>query len=124
MAKKKAGKLAGKKVAFVGKLFHYFVPKYHAAVKEAGGTVVAPEKPPDYLAFGPGRGGKPPGEVARLQKKFPGLQALDLPSFFRLLVPERDELLRQISNNELEAPSRRESSGWDHLNELMGWARA
>jgi uncharacterized protein YjbI with pentapeptide repeats len=120
-----AGKLAGKKVAFVGKVFHYFLGKYEEHIARAGGTVVDPERvEPDYLFVGEGRGGKPPGDVARLQKRYPAVQALDRAGFFQLLIPDRAELLQLIATRGLDAPTPRESSGWDHLAEMMQWAGA
>jgi uncharacterized protein YjbI with pentapeptide repeats len=115
-----AGKLAGKKVAFVGKFHPYFLAGYQKHVTDAGGVVVDAERTePDYLVIGEGRGGKPPGDVARLQKRYPAVQAFDLADFFRLLVPSREELLQLIATDGLAAPSPREKSGWEPLNEIL-----
>jgi hypothetical protein len=89
MAKKKnstskSGKFAGKTVAFVGK-FGYrdnLRYRYIQLLTSAGGTVVdAGHNIPDYLVVGNGRGGKPPSEVAKIQKKSPSMQILDTATF-------------------------------------------
>jgi uncharacterized protein YjbI with pentapeptide repeats len=90
-----AGKLAGKTVALVGKFGYRDARRaMHAKqISRAGGRVVDPaKKVPDYLLVGEGRGGKPPADVAKLQKKSPAIQILDLGD----LLPGRDELLKEI----------------------------
>ncbi len=119
------GKLAGKKIAFVG-AFDYRQPDALQAVAVlAGAAIVDPTaNEPDLLVHGAGRGGKPPGDVARWQKRYPALQALDVPTFCRLLVPSREELLHLIATNALDAPSPRDSTGWEPLEQMLHWADA
>src|SRR5678815_2405769 len=104
MAKKQAkvttGKLQGKTVALVGKFGYkdWHREKYAAQVRAAGGTIVDAGKTiPEILLVGEGRGGKPPGDVAKLQKKSPALEVLDLAAFYRLFLPSPEELLGEIA---------------------------
>ena len=96
---KPTGKLAGKSVALVGKFgYRDNHRKQHARiVTRAGGKVVdAAKSVPDYLFVGEGRGGKPPSDVARLQKKSPAIEVLSVPEFLELLLPDRDQVLSMI----------------------------
>jgi len=104
MAKRKpkpqaAGKLAGKRLALVGKFgYRDLVRKQYASqIQSAGGAVVDGAKAAaDYVVVGEGRGGKPPGDLAKLQKKWPQIQVLSPADFARLVLPDREELLREI----------------------------
>ncbi|OWK43736.1 pentapeptide repeat-containing protein [Fimbriiglobus ruber] len=100
-AKTKAGKLAGKTVAFAGK-FGY--GKYNlealkkAAVAEGGSVVDGETTAPDYLVEGTGVGGKPPGAVAKIQKKHPQVQVIDEPGFYQMIVPTAEEFLEILQS--------------------------
>jgi uncharacterized protein YjbI with pentapeptide repeats len=106
------GKLAGKTVAFVGK-FGYadiFLEGYKKYARAAGGKVVNAESAaPDYLVAGEGRGGNPPGAVAKIQKKHPAVEVLDEEAFCRLLLPSRAELLAELRSG------RRDHERWEEL---------
>ncbi len=113
-----AGKLAGKTVAFVGK-FGYGDSqrtRYQQYTEREGGAVVDVESAaPDYLVVGEGRGGQPPAVVAKVLKKHPGVQALDLADFCRLLMPSRDELLADLR----AGPHEDRHKYWDRLADLF-----
>lgn len=89
-----AGKLVGKTVAFVGK-FGYGrrdLDALKAIVSAEGGSVVDGEKTaPDYLVAGDGVAGKPPGAVAKIQKKYPHVQPIDEAGFYQLVNPTAAE---------------------------------
>src|SRR5262245_56068022 len=95
-SKKSGGKLAGQTVGFVGK-FGYndsFRNNYAELVRVSGGVVVDwNRESPDYLWVGEGRGGKPPADVTKIQKKHPAVNVLGTNDFFQLLVPDADTLL-------------------------------
>jgi uncharacterized protein YjbI with pentapeptide repeats len=97
-AKKKpnaTGKLAGKKVAIVGKFGYGTWDRDRIAemVKLEGGTVVNGEKKkPDIVVEGKGQGKSPPGASARIQKKHPGVQVMDEADIYALCTPTADEL--------------------------------
>ncbi len=98
MAKKRpiVGKLSGKSVAFVGKFGcgNNSIEGLQAAVIAEGGTVIDGEKTePDYVVAGKGIGGKPPGAVAKIQKKYPSVQVLDEADFHRMVVPTPEEFM-------------------------------
>lgn len=99
MAKAKklgGGKLAGQKVAFVGKFGYadHMRDELNTAAETAGANVVDGETTePDILVEGAGVGGKSPAAVAKLQKKYPALQVIDLAGFYRLLVPTPEEFI-------------------------------
>ena len=110
-------KLAGKKVALVGKFGYRDMQRarYENQIARNGGTVVdAAAFVPDYLFVGEGRGGKPPGEVAKLQKKAPSIEVLSQPDFIALLLPERDELMLEIAKGRRENHDR----FWEELEQL------
>lgn len=89
------GRLAGKTVALIGKFGYSDMQRglYVSQVTRSGGQIVDPAKTvPDYLIVGEGRGGKPPADVAKLQKKSPSIELLTLGD----LVPTREELLKEI----------------------------
>src|SRR5689334_19062630 len=99
------GKLAGKTVALVGKFGYHDCnrPRYANQVTRAGGVVVdAATAVPDILFVGEGRGGKPPAEVAKVQKKSPAVQILDAAGFMQLVIPDREELLQEIGRGRRE----------------------
>jgi uncharacterized protein YjbI with pentapeptide repeats len=105
-----AGRLAGKTVALVGKFGYRDMQRnvYVNQIERSGGKVVDPAKTvPDYLLVGEGRGGKPPADVAKLQKKSPNIELLALSD----LVPTREELLLEISRG--RRPDR--DRFWDEL---------
>lgn len=99
------GKLHGKTVAFVGK-FGY--KDMHLRIHEPlvlahGGTIVkADSKSIDYLFAGEGRGGNPPGDVAKIQKRLPAVQVMDLSSFPSFILPSPAELIREIQRAKRE----------------------
>ena len=108
MAKKaaaKTAKLAGQTVAFVGK-FGYgsgAIDSEKELVKDEGGTVVDPEQTlPDYLVAGKGVGGNPPAVIAKLQKKHPQLQAIDIRAFYQLINPTADEFQQLMLSGNLD----------------------
>jgi uncharacterized protein YjbI with pentapeptide repeats len=110
------GKLAGKTVALVGKFGYsdYERPKYEALVTRAGGKLVdAAKSESAYLFIGEGRGGKPPGIVAQIQKRHPAVQVFDLAGIARLMAPTRDELLAEIKAGEFE------DDRWEELDDLF-----
>jgi uncharacterized protein YjbI with pentapeptide repeats len=105
-----ARRLAGKTVALVGKFGYRDMQRdlYTNQVTRAGGKVVDPAKTvPDYLLVGEGRGGKPPADVAKLQKKSPSIEILTLND----LMLTREELLQEISRG--RRPDR--DRFWDEL---------
>src|SRR5262245_19767512 len=89
----KQGKLAGKKVAFVGKFGHadWWRKDVLAWAKAANATVVAPAKTFDILVVGDGRGGKPPGDVAKIRKRLPAVQEVTMAEFAQLASPDPDQ---------------------------------
>src|SRR6185437_9613228 len=93
-----AGKLAGKKVAFVGKFGYrdWNRSLLQRAVQSEGGAVVEPTATPDCLVYGEGRGGNLPGDVAKIQKKHPAVQVYSVADFAQLLTPDRDEFLQLL----------------------------
>jgi uncharacterized protein YjbI with pentapeptide repeats len=101
MAKKKAlpGKLAGKTVAFVGK-FGYggrdLEPMKQLVAAEGGTVVDGIKAPPDYLVAGSGVGGNPPAAVAKIQKKYPQIQAIDEVAFYQLVKPTVEEFRKIV----------------------------
>ncbi|MGE3808019.1 MAG: pentapeptide repeat-containing protein, partial [Gemmataceae bacterium] len=114
------GPLAGKTVAFVGK-FGYadmFLETYQGYAKKAGANVVDAESGPDILVVGEGRGGNPPAAVAKIQKKHPAVQVLEVPDFCQLLVPSVDEVIAFMRAKTAKGDERR----WDEFNALLGEA--
>jgi uncharacterized protein YjbI with pentapeptide repeats len=111
---------AGKTVAFVGKFGYHdmFLRNYRAYVTAEGGSVVDIDAAPDYLVVGQGRGGKPPGVVAQLQKKHPAASVLDEADFCRLLLPTADELAAVLR------AGRREYQYWDQIEYITRKASA
>src|SRR5262245_48362869 len=110
------GKLAGKTVALVGKFGYsdYERPKYETLVTRAGGRLVDPAKTdPDYLFVGEGRGGKPPGVVAQVQKRHAAVQVFDLAGIARFMAPTKEELLAEIKAGEFE------DDRWEELDDLF-----
>ena len=112
-----AGKLAGKTIAFVGK-FGYknmSLPMYTEMVVKEGGTVVdAAQAVPEVLFVGEGRGGKPPSEVAKIQKKSPAIQVYDLAGMMQFLLPDRDGLIQEIAKGRRDDGHR----FWDSLEAM------
>src|SRR5262245_26288378 len=107
MAKQKSprrtGKLAGKTFAFAGKFGWGFEENSANLIAAEGGKITKDVTATlDYIVAGQGRGGGLPGDVAKAQKHNPAVQVLDETAFFQLLVPTRDELLRQIVAGEIE----------------------
>jgi uncharacterized protein YjbI with pentapeptide repeats len=112
----KAGKLAGKMIAFVGRflLGARDVKVLKAIAVEEGGTVVDAEKSaPDILVAGDGVGGKPPAAIAKVQKKNPAVQVMDESSYFCLVSPTDDEIVESM----LSLPNGHRS--WVSLQERM-----
>jgi uncharacterized protein YjbI with pentapeptide repeats len=107
------GKLHSQKVAFVGKfgyddsLLNYIKP----LVLCHGAKIVEPSAAQiDYLFIGEGRGGKPPGDVAKIQKRLPTVQLLEEKDYHPLIILDRDELLREIPRKRKE-----KHNFWDGL---------
>jgi len=115
------GKLAGKTVAFVGK-FGYsdmFRERYEGYATQAGATVVdADTTVPDYLVAGEGRGGKPPGAVAKFNKQHPEVPVLEVAELCQMLVPSPEALLAEWRRG----PSN-DQDYWDRLNGLFAEAQ-
>ncbi|HEY7314069.1 MAG TPA: pentapeptide repeat-containing protein [Gemmataceae bacterium] len=112
----RAGKLAGKTVAFVGKFGYrdWFRKDYQAYVVAEGGSVVdITTAIPDYLVAGEGRGGNPPAAVVAIQKKYPFVHVLDEEDFCRILLLTADELAAVLRSGE------REYQYWDRLEALF-----
>lgn len=113
-AKTVTGKLAGKAVAFVGKIGYKDMLRAELAAVTAreGGTVVDGEKTaPDYLVQGDGVGGKPPAASAKIQKKHPGAAVIDVPGFYQLVAPTADEILAVLQGG------RRDYDFWKQFDE-------
>src|SRR6478609_11728250 len=90
--KKPAGRkaLAGKRVAFVGK-FTYPQDKHKVDwLNDAGGKLASPEDEIDFLVYGEGRGGNPPGEVAKIEKRLPSVVSLSVAEFAQMVLPTPD----------------------------------
>ncbi|MBP3957034.1 pentapeptide repeat-containing protein [Gemmata sp. G18] len=95
-----AGALAGQTVAFVGK-FGYMLDKYKDAwVKSAGGTIVPATGTFEYLVYGEGRGGKPPGDVAKIEKRVPGVTVFDVAGLARFVLPTAAEFVAAVKRTE------------------------
>jgi uncharacterized protein YjbI with pentapeptide repeats len=113
MAKKKKTqrnqKLAGKKLAFVGRFFT--LAAFQAWATEAGGSVVSADESPDYVVAGEGRGGNPPAEVAKIQKRVPSVVVLESKDFVRMVLPSREELIAALK------ASRRDDTSWEQLRQ-------
>ena len=100
MAKKQAAPaakpLAGKTVAFVGKIGYKDTLRgeLEAVARGQGAAVVDGERTaPDYLVQGEGIGGKPPAASAKIQKKHPGAAVIDVAGLYQLAAPTADEIL-------------------------------
>lgn len=111
------GKLHGQTVCFVGK-FGYSNSDQHefeSFVRSHGGKVVdSNAKQIDNLFVGEGRGGKLPGDVAKIQKAFPAVNVLLQKDFVQLLLPDRAEILREIAKGKRKDQDRY----WEHLSSL------
>lgn len=90
-------KLAGKRVAFVGKFGegdHERSDAQYLATDEGATLVEDPLADPiDLLVVGDGVGGKPPAEAAKVQAKHPQVQTLDAVGFYRFLHPNAEEMV-------------------------------
>jgi uncharacterized protein YjbI with pentapeptide repeats len=108
------GKLHGQSVAFVGK-FGYKdmnLSNYEPLVLAHGGTLVKTDAPDiDYLFVGEGRGGNPPGDVAKIQNRLPAVNVLNEADFQTFLLPSADELLRELQQGRRDGQHRY----WDGL---------
>jgi uncharacterized protein YjbI with pentapeptide repeats len=111
-------KLAGKTIAFVGK-FGYrdlWLSKYEGYAATEGATIFDAESiVPDLLVVGEGRGGNPPAQAGRLQKKHPQMQVVDETGFCRLIMPTRDELIAELRAGQGDDDYQR----WDSLDEIF-----
>ncbi len=98
-------KLTGKSVAFVGKFGHsdmWLDRLKPMATFEGGSTVDPATAAPDYLVVGAGRGGKPPGDVIKLLKKYPAAVEIDVKGFLQLVCPTDAELLDELKAGPLK----------------------
>jgi uncharacterized protein YjbI with pentapeptide repeats len=115
------GKLAGKTVAFIGKFGYLDLQRrrYGDIVAAEGGKVVDyRKKNPDYLWVGEGRGGKPPSDVAKVQKSHPAVNVLETKDFVQLLMPDANTILRL-----LKARKKGDDPLWDsycHIADFTG----
>jgi uncharacterized protein YjbI with pentapeptide repeats len=116
MAKKSQAKpkFSGRKVAFVGKFGYQdmWLPRFHSWVVDAGGKVVSGDAAPDFLVAGEGRGGKPPGEVAKIQKKYQSVVVLSIADFARMALPEPGDLAATIKRG------RQDYDFWDSFEQM------
>jgi uncharacterized protein YjbI with pentapeptide repeats len=108
-------RVAGKRFAFVGK-FGYrdmWLAQFRAWVTASGGVLVATGKPADYLVAGEGRGGKPPGEVAKIQKQQPAIVVLSIADFAQLVLPDADSLAQTLRSG------RQDHTYWESLEQMI-----
>ncbi len=109
--------LIGRTLAFVGK-FGYGDSdraRYAVLAEAIGAKVVdAATTVPDVLAVGEGRGGKPPGDVAKIQKKSPGVDIYDVADFVQFLIPTSEQMLEVIRKGRQE----HDHHYWQELNGL------
>jgi uncharacterized protein YjbI with pentapeptide repeats len=105
--------LAGKTVAFVGKFGYQdlWLKILQTWAANRGGIVVDADQKPQYLVWGEGRGGRPPGDVARIQKRHPAVTALDQAAFLQLVLPSGDELLEAFRAGSYK--------DWDNLDSAL-----
>ena len=47
----------------------------------------SPEDEIDFLVYGEGRGGKQPGEVAKIEKRLPSVVSLSVAEFAQMVLP-------------------------------------
>lgn len=114
--------LVGRTLAFVGKFGYGDSDRasYTILAKAIGAQVVdAAKTVPDVLVVGEGRGGKPPGDVAKIQKKSPGVDVYDVDAFVQFLIPTPDQLLAVIHQGRKEDDHRY----WQELEGLCRKAR-
>lgn len=90
--------LAGKKVAFVGKFGYsnWWLKDYQQLTRGAGGSVVNSSGAIDILVVGEGRGGKPPGEAAKIEKRLPSVESLSLAEFAKRLLPTPEAIVAML----------------------------
>jgi uncharacterized protein YjbI with pentapeptide repeats len=117
-----AGTLAGKRVAFVGKFGYkdWDRPGFTTWARAAGAVVVDPQGGLDYLVVGEGRGGKPPGEVAKIQKRLPAVGLLDVAGLLQLVLPDPARVLKEIGQGRRVDADR----FWDSFDEMCRRAGA
>lgn len=122
MAKKvqtsKLGKFHGKTFAFLGKFGYKDMYRtiYERQIRGQGGQAVDPANIAlDYLVVGEGRGGKPPAEVAKIQKKAPQVQVLDVAAFLQLIVPDPDVLIQKLRSGRCNHGDR----FWEELDQIL-----
>jgi uncharacterized protein YjbI with pentapeptide repeats len=118
-SKPNAEVLAGKTVAFVGKFGYHdmWLSFLQDWVNTRGGTVVKPDALPDYLVVGEGRGGKPPADVAKIQKKHPAVQTPDMAAFLQLVRPTADEFLADLRKGKYNGPLK--NTIWDNFAQTI-----
>lgn len=96
----KNGRLAGKCVAFAGRLDfgNRGLASLQKLVAEEGGTLVDDplKSPPDYLVAGYGVAGGPPAIVAKVQKKHPRTTVIDRNQFYKLVLPTPEEFVELL----------------------------
>jgi uncharacterized protein YjbI with pentapeptide repeats len=117
-----AAALAGKRVAFVGKCGpgDWDRPAFTTWARAAGAVVVDPPGTVDYVVVGEGRGGKPPGDVAKIQKLQPAAVVLDVAGFLQLVLPDPARVLKEIGKGRRGAADR----FWDSFDEMCRRAGA
>ncbi|QEG32165.1 Secreted effector protein pipB2 [Gemmata obscuriglobus] len=112
-AKAPTGKLAGQKVALVGKFWSQQT-ELEQAIKDEGGTLVDGEQAaPDIVVQGAGTRGKPPAAVAKIQKQHPSVRVLDAAGFYQLVLPTADEFLAILKG------PRRDHQFWSRMQSRL-----
>jgi uncharacterized protein YjbI with pentapeptide repeats len=109
-----AGALAGQTVAFVGKFGHADSQRFNLErwARAAGAAVVEPSAPAiDVLVVGEGRGGKLPGDVAKVVKRLPNVRQMTMAEFAFATLPERDAFVRMLTDG-----SERDHKYWDDFS--------
>ncbi len=112
-----AGRITGKSIALVGK-FGYSDSdraRYTQLAESQGATIVDPAVTlPDVVVVGEGRGGKPPGDVAKIQKKAPGVDVYELADFLQFLIPTPAQMLEVFRKGRQD----HDHHYWQNLNQL------
>ena len=89
--------LAWKTVAFVGDIGYYKMAGWCKTwIAQRNGTVVKPTAKMAVLVYGAGRGGKTPGEVAKIQKRVPGVEVMSMAEFAAALLPDAGTFAEEL----------------------------